>query len=200
MTADTEEVLYDLVHRCEALQLGGQFESAHLALPLPGRLMRDLGSVVRILVCDVTHRRHHRSPGGQVARQLVRHELSWCAALALQQLAEEPDGSAPVASRLHKDVDDVPVFVDGPPQVLLPALNPHEELIEIPRVTLAATATPQPSSVIDPEGQAPLSDRLVSDRDAALGEEVFDVAKTEAESVLQPDGVADDLGRKSYLR
>ena len=42
----------------------------------------------------------------------------------------------------------VPVFVDGPPQVLLPALSPYEQLIEIPRVALPATPAPQPSKYL----------------------------------------------------
>ena len=39
--------------------------------------------------------------------------------------------------------------------------------------------------------QAPLADRLVRDVDAALGEEVLDVPKTEAEPVVQPHRVTD---------
>jgi hypothetical protein len=35
VTADPEEILNDAVHRCEALQLGGRLEPAHLALALP---------------------------------------------------------------------------------------------------------------------------------------------------------------------
>ena len=53
--------------------------------------------------------------------------LAWHAALALQQLAEESHGGTSIAPRLDQDVDHVPVLVDGPPQVLLPALDPHEE-------------------------------------------------------------------------
>ena len=74
--------------------------------------------------------------------------------MSFQQLAEEPNRRPPIAPRLYQDVDHVPVFVDGPPQVLLPALNPHEQLIEIPRVALPATPAPQPSSVLEPEGRA----------------------------------------------
>ena len=76
------------------------------------------------------------------------------------------------------------------------ALNPDEQLIEMPRVTLAPTPAPQPPSVLKTEGQAPVPTRLVGHGNAALGEEVLDVPKTEAEPVLQPHCVTDDLGRK----
>ncbi len=44
---------------------------------------------------------------------------------------------------------------------------------------------------------APLADRFVADDDAALGEEILHVAKTELETKVQPDGVSDDLMPKA---
>ena len=55
VSAGPEEILHDTVDRREALKLAGRLEAPHLALPLAGRLMRDFGPVIRILICDVTH-------------------------------------------------------------------------------------------------------------------------------------------------
>ena len=107
------------------------------------------------------------------------------------------DRSSPIPSGLHEDVDHIPILVNRPPQVLRPALHPHEQLIEIPRISLAAPPPPQPSRILQLERQAPLADRLVRDVDAALGEEVLDVPKTEAEPVVQPHRVTDDFRRES---
>lgn len=41
------------------------------------------------------------------------------------------------------------------------------------------------------------ADRFVGDRDPAWGEEVFDVAETEAEPKIEPHGVGDDVGRET---
>ena len=41
---------------------------------------------------------------------------------------------------------------------------------------------------------APASHRLVGDDDTALGQDQLDIAQAEAEHVVQPDGMADDLG------
>ena len=52
MSADSEEILDDAVHRCKTLQMGSRLEPAHLAFPLAGRLMRDfrrLFSYYRVL-------------------------------------------------------------------------------------------------------------------------------------------------------
>ena len=56
-------------------------------------------------------------------------------------------------------------LADRGPQVLRPALNAYEHLIEMPRVSLAAASAPQSSSVLEPEGEAPLSDCLVRNAD-----------------------------------
>ena len=52
MSADSEEILDDAVHRCKTLQMGSGLEPAHRAFPLAGRLMRDfrrLFSYCRVL-------------------------------------------------------------------------------------------------------------------------------------------------------
>ncbi len=139
-------------------------------------------------------RRHHGAAYGTIARSLVGDQSPRRAALCLQQLAKESDGGASIPSGLHQDVNLV--LVDRPPQVLLPALNPDEQLIQMPGVALPTPPGPQPSSVVDPERQAPLPDRLVGDRDPALREEILHVPETETEPVVQPHRVTDDLGRK----
>ena len=67
MSADSEEILYDAVHRREALQMGGRLEPPHLAFPLARRLMRDLCSIVLVLTGTVDHGRHHGAVGRRVA-------------------------------------------------------------------------------------------------------------------------------------
>ena len=61
---------------------------------------------------------------------------------------------------------------------LQPAVERHEEFVEVPRAKLPAP-TPESSSVGPPERSTPLPDRLVGDRDATLGEEVFDIPETQ---------------------
>jgi len=83
MSADPEEILYDAVHRCKALQMGGRREPTHLALPLAGRMMRNLCSIVFVLPGTVDHRRHHGAVHRRVAAQRVRDQPSRLAAVSL---------------------------------------------------------------------------------------------------------------------
>jgi hypothetical protein len=52
----------------------------------------------------------------------------------------------------------------------------------------------QPASVPGAERPAPLADGLVGDGDSALRQEILDVSEAQTEPVIQPDGMADDLG------
>ena len=55
MAADPKQILHRPVDRGEALQMARRLEAPHLALPLARRLMRHLGTVVRILIRTVDH-------------------------------------------------------------------------------------------------------------------------------------------------
>jgi hypothetical protein len=47
------------------------------------------------------------------------------------------------------------------------------------------------------EAAAPDADRLVADDDATLGEQIFNIAQAEGETMIEPDGVRDDASRKT---
>ena len=68
------------------------------------------------------------------------------------------------------------------------------------RMTAALAMPPreaQRSGVVRPEGLIPLPDRLVRDDNPAFGEQTLDVAEDQAEAVVEPDCVTDDLRRKT---
>jgi hypothetical protein len=102
-----------------------------------------------------------------------------------------------IPTRLQQDVDDLAVLVDGSPEVLPLAADRDEQFVEMPGVADNPGATSEASGVGRAEDLAPAPDRLVRDGDAALGEEVFDVAEAQGESVVEPDGMADDGGREA---
>ena len=103
----------------------------------------------------------------------------------------------PISTRLDQDVDHVTVLVDGTPEVLTLALDVDEELVQVPRVAQATFSPLQPASVLSAELPAPLPDCLVGHGDAALRQEVLDVSEAQAEAVVEPDGMGDDLGWKA---
>ena len=166
--------------------MGGRLAPAHLALPLTDRLMRDVCSIVFVRPSTVDHGRHHGAGRRRVAAQLVRDQPTRFAALSCQQLTEESCGRAAIAPRLHEDVDYVAVFVHGTPQILLPPLVLHEQLVQIPGVAHAAPAAPQAPSVVEPKRPTPLSNCLVRHGDTPFSEEILDISDTQAETVSRP--------------
>ena len=83
VSTDSEEILHDSVNRRESLELSGRLEAPHLALPLTRRLVGDFGSIVRVLISDVDHRRHHGAARGCVGAQLVGDQSSRDTALGV---------------------------------------------------------------------------------------------------------------------
>jgi hypothetical protein len=113
--------------------------------------------------------------------------------LPLQQLAKEPAGRSGISAFLNEDVDHVSILVDSPPEIVPLALDVHEELVQVPHVSLTSLSTPKVPSVIESELLTPLPNGLVGDDDSAFCHEVLDVSEAQTESMIQPDGVTDDL-------
>ena len=117
--------------------------------------------------------------------------------MSFQELAKESFGRLPIAPRLYEDVEHVAVLVHGPPQILLPPPDLDEQFVQMPGVALTAPAVPQPLRVVESERSTPVPNRLIGHGDTPFGEEIFDIPETQAETVVEPDGVTDDLGRES---
>ncbi len=103
---------------------------------------------------------HDLAVSSAVASQLVRHQPAGHATLPLQQLAKKAFGCPAVATRLHEDVDDVAILIDGTPEILPLSLDRDEDLVQVPCVSQATLAL-QSTSVFWPELVAPKSDGFI---------------------------------------
>jgi len=115
VAAQVEEVRDSGVHADESLRLNHGFEPSHPPLSYPGRLMRQLGPVVRKSTGVVRGARQQLATGHRITAQLVRHDRSRLMIEARQQLPEEALGGCRVSPLLEQDVDDLTVLVDGAP-------------------------------------------------------------------------------------
>ena len=89
------------------------------------------------------------------------------------------------------------MLVDRSPQVVQLAADADEHLIQMPFVARPGPAPLERVGERTPEAQAPGADALVADHDAALGQDRLNLTQAQAEAVVEPDSVADDLGRKA---
>jgi hypothetical protein len=108
--------------------------------------------------------------------------------------SKETFGCFGIPSWLNENVEHDTVLVHSTPEIVLHALDPHEHLIEVPLVTRSRTTAAQAVCEGLAKLLAPASNGLIRDCDAPLGQQEFNVSKAEAEHVIQPDRMADDLG------
>ena len=197
MPSDAKAVLNESMHGQESLRLSRRFKLLHLSFPLSRRLVRDFGSIVSVLVGVVDDGGHDLAVSGAVAFQLVGDQPPGRASLPLQQLAEESFGGFPITARLDEDIEHITILIYRAPGVLAFALYLYKDLVQVPRVTETTLSTLQSPSVFRRQLDTPKSDRFIGNGDAALSQKIFDIAQAQAKSVVEPDGVADDFGRKS---
>jgi hypothetical protein len=104
-----------------------------------------------------------------------------------------------MATALDEDIKDVPVLVNGAPQVVTLAVNREEDLIEMPRVARSGTLPPELMGILLTKFPALLPDGFIGHADSAFEEELFDIAVAEAAAKIQPHRMADDLGREAVI-
>ena len=75
-----------------------------------------------------------------------------------------------------------------------------EHLIQLPRIAGLRPASMQRHGEVSTGTSGTWPDALMGHDYAAFAEDQLDVAQAEAEYVMQPDGMTDDLGRKSMPR
>ena len=135
--------------------------------------------------------------GDTVAAQLVGHEPHGFLSLTLQQSAKESPRCTPVPTGLYEDVNQVTVLVHGAPQILALTVDRDEDFVQKPRISESTLTSLQPPGVIGAELPAPLPNRFVRHDDAAFGQQILNIPEAHAVSVVEPDGMADDFGRKA---
>src|SRR4051812_694368 len=197
VATELEEVVDLAVAGEEPLGVARRLEPLHVPFSPSRRLVRDLGPVVEVAALAMLDPRQDLPLGRAIAAQLVGHDHTGHVVQPLQQLLEEAPGRLGVAPALDQDVEQGAVLVARPPQVVQLAADAEEHLIQVP---LVARPWPTPLERVgegSPEPETPGADALVAHYDAALGQDRLDVAQAQAEAVVEPHRVADDLGREA---
>jgi hypothetical protein len=124
---------------------------------------------------------------------------SWDVLAPFQELAKECLRSLRIASALYQDVQDRPVLIYRPPEIVALALDRQKHLIQVPFVAWLRTSAPQLIGIGLPELPAPLADGLICDDDSTGKQHFFHIAVAQAKTEVQPDTMADDLGRETVV-
>jgi hypothetical protein len=168
-----------------------------MALAPSGGLMRDLTAVVQISALPMFNAGQDLTLGGPIGSEFIRHDDSGHVAQTLQQLAKEALGRLRVAAALDQHIKHVAVLVYRPPEVVQLAADADKYLIQKPFVSWSRSAPLEGFGVGPSEAQAPLADGLVANHDAARCQDQLDFPQAQAEAVIQPNGLVDDLSREA---
>ena len=178
----------------EVLGLFGRFEPLHLPLSSSRRPMRVLGPIVQISALSVLDAGKQLTLSDAIAPQLVGHDHPRHVLQTLQKPPEEALRGVGIAPGLNEDVEHNAILIDGAPEIVLHALDPDEDFVHVPLIPWPRPAAAQAVGETRTEFLAPASHRLVGDDNASLSQEQLNIPQAEAEHVVQPDSVADDLG------
>ena len=159
--------------------------------------MGDFGAIVRVLGRVVGDTGHDVPLGNSVAAQLVGHETTRFLSLTLQECSEESPRRTPVPTGLDEDVDQITVLIHRAPEILALTVDRHEDFIQEPRISESTLSALQLPSVVGAEFPAPLPNGFVRHDDSSFGKQILNIPEAHAVSVVEPDGMADDFGRKA---
>jgi hypothetical protein len=104
-----------------------------------------------------------------------------------------------MASTLHQDVTPSPVLSHRPPEVMALCLDGEEHFIEMPLIAWLRAPAPPSIGVLLPPRAAPRADGLVGHEHPPDEQEVLDLAGAEAEPVVRPDAMTDELDREAVV-
>jgi hypothetical protein len=101
-----------------------------------------------------------------------------------------------VATTLHQNINRVAVLIDGTPQMLALPLNGDKDFVAMSRIAKAALPFFECSSIVRPKLLTPWPNRFIRDGDPTFDEEFFDFTKAEAEPMVEPHGMTDNVRGK----
>lgn len=137
--------------------------------------------------------------GGTIGPQSVGHDF-FGANKPLDRFLQEVQCRFLVPGLGHEALKHLAFMVDGAPQVVPLAIDLHEHLLQVPAPAAGAhaldAAFPDLRSEQRAEPVPPKPHRLVADVDAALVQQILDVAERKREPDVHHDRQADDFRRR----
>ena len=76
---------------------------------------------------------------------------------------------------------------------MLLTVDLHKNFLNVEGIAIALVLSIQPSSVQSSKFNTPQANGFSADSYTAFSEQIFDIAVAEIETVVEPDGVADDI-------
>ncbi len=105
--------------------------------------MRVLCTIIQPFMLPVVDAHQDFLLGGAIAGKFIGDDHARDIRAPFQQFSEEPLGCSFVATALYKNIEHGAVLVDGPPQIVLLAVDLQKNFINVPLISGPRTSTPK---------------------------------------------------------
>jgi hypothetical protein len=187
------------IRREEALGVTRGFEPLQAPLSLAGGLMGMFRTVVEVAVLAMFDAGQEFPLGRSLTLEFSRHDHARHVPAPFEELAETLLRGLLVSTALDKHIQDRAVLIHRPPEVVALALDGEKDLIERSRVTGLRTPMAELIGILLAKFATPFPNRFIRHHDTAGNQQLFDIPVAEAKAVVQPDTMADDLGRETMV-
>src|SRR5438270_4723144 len=143
--------------------------------------MRILSTIIQIAARSVPDIGQDLTMRGTVTAQPVGNEAARLVLQPVQKSLEKPLRRRCIPSALHQDIQHDPVLVHCAPQIMQHAVDPDEDLIEVPRVSGFGSPPTEPSGELSTKLPAPVPDARMGHEHASFGQDQLDVPQAKAE-------------------
>jgi hypothetical protein len=161
--------------------------------------MRVLGAMIEVAVLPMLATGQDVPLRRAVAPALVRDEHPWPVGQALEPRAAALLGGGFVPARVDQEIEDVAVWIHGPPQIVAGPSAGEAHLRQVPLIAWPGVPPTQLLGLLRPECHTPLPDGLVGHEDATGTPQLRDLAVAKTAAEVQPDAVTDDLSRQAVV-
>jgi hypothetical protein len=128
--------------------------------------MRVLSTVVQVPVLAVFHTGQNLTNSRSIAAELIGDDHAGPVGQPLQQLPKKCLCSSFISATLHEDVEDIPVLVDGSPEVVPFPLDGQKDLIHMPLIAESGVPAEQLMRIDLTELPTPIARGFVGQRHA----------------------------------
>ena len=179
--------------------MGGslRLEALLFSFPSPYWNVRTLSPIVKAMASFMQAHQAEIAKRRPVRLQLIRHDLCRANALIPQQFTHEFERSPFVPAPLHQNVEDFALPINRSPQVHLLAADIHKNLIQMPDIERGVTAPTNSATVFHSKFQGPAADRLITDVNPSLSQQILNIPVPHGEAEMKPNGPLDNVGMKT---
>jgi hypothetical protein len=159
--------------------------------------VRALSTIFERTVLAIRYRGENFALGGLISLQLVDEDHARDVGHLPEEGGEALLRRLLVPAALDQESEHVIVLLDRPPQRIPLPLDGERQFIEMPYVPGARTLTPQFIGILLTKLATPLAGGFIGHSEAAFREQCLNIAEARAEPQVEPDGIRNDLRRKT---